>query len=99
MTTTNKKRAAKKTSAANDAEIRVRIDARTKNKAERIFKRLGMSSSDAVRIFLSQTIEEKGLPFQPHILNPESRKAIEESLSGEGEITTIEDVRKMWDEA
>lgn len=68
----------------NDTLLHVRIDPKIKAKAEKIFKRRGMSHSDAVRIFYSQTIEEKGLPFQPHIPNAETREAMAEALAGKG---------------
>ncbi len=95
---TRKQRVARKRPEAPKVIIQVRLDAKTKNKAERIFKRLGMSSSDAIRIFFSQTVEEQGLPFQPHILDAESRLAIEESLSGGGEVITVDDLQRQWDE-
>lgn len=78
----------------NDAVLQVRLDAKTKTRAEKIFKRLGISSADAVRMFFSQTIEEKGLPFQPHIPNAETRKAIEECRSGRGEVVPPAELKK-----
>lgn len=84
---------------SNDTVLQVRMNAKVRSKAEKIFKRLGMSSSDAVRMFMAQTIEEEGLPFQPHIPNAESRKAIKEALNGGGEKITLADLRRQWDEA
>ena len=40
-----------------------RVEPDLKAKADAIFARLGMSSSDAVNIFFNQSLMEKGLPF------------------------------------
>ncbi len=45
--------------------IQTRIDSDTKNRAEQIFNKLGISLNDAIRMFLSQSILSRGLPFQP----------------------------------
>jgi len=44
--------------------IRSRIDSDTKDKAQALFESLGLSLSDAIRMFLKQSVLEKGLPFQ-----------------------------------
>jgi addiction module RelB/DinJ family antitoxin len=51
----------------NNATIQVRVDAKAKARAEKIFKRCGMTTSDAVRIFINQAVEEKGMPFRPRV--------------------------------
>jgi DNA-damage-inducible protein J len=84
---------------ANSATIQVRIDPKVKGKAEKIFKRCGMTVSDAIRIFINQAVEEKRLPFVPHIPNAETRKALEDSEAGRVEYTTMAGLRKMWNEA
>ena len=84
---------------ANDALLHVRIDPKIKAEAEKIIKRLGISHSDAVRMYYSQIVEEKGIPFRSHIPNAESRKAIAEALTDGGEVITLADLRKQWDNA
>ncbi len=49
--------------------IRSRIDSDTKDKAQAIFESLGLSMSDAIRMFLKQSVLEKGLPFQVKLPN------------------------------
>ncbi|MCK4508764.1 MAG: type II toxin-antitoxin system RelB/DinJ family antitoxin [Desulfuromonadales bacterium] len=49
--------------------IRARIDSDTKDKAQAIFESLGLSMSDAIRMFLKQSVLEKGLPFQVKLPN------------------------------
>ncbi len=45
--------------------VQTRIDSKSKAEAEAIFRRMGMSLSDGIRIFLCQVINDKALPFQP----------------------------------
>lgn len=61
-------------------DIRLRLSSEVKKDAEAIFNDMGMSIGDAVRIFLKQSINSGGLPFQPHIKNPniETLKAFTE---------------------
>ncbi len=82
----------------NDAMLQVRMDAKTKAKAEKILKRLGMTPSEAVRIFMAQTVEEQGLPFTPHIPNAESKKAIAEARNGKLKKSSIADLKDIWEE-
>ena len=45
--------------------IQTRIDEKSKAEAEAIFRQMGMSLSDGIRIFICQVLNEKALPFQP----------------------------------
>ncbi len=40
------------------------LDTAMKKEAQKIFKQYGMGLSDALNIFLSQSVMEKGIPFQ-----------------------------------
>ena len=48
-----------------DAIMHVRIDPEDKQEAERIFTDQGTSLSEAVRLFVKQSIKVQGLPFRP----------------------------------
>ncbi len=50
---------------SKDAILHVRINAEDKEAAERIFADQGTSLSEAVRIFVKQSIKVNGLPFHP----------------------------------
>lgn len=74
-----------------DAYIRARVSSRLKKDTERIFERLGLSSSDAIRLFLVQVKRQKGLPFRlelnaPAAMNddllrsPSKRQAVLDSI-------------------
>lgn len=47
-----------------DAVLQVRIDGQLKRQAEELYDRLGISIADAVRLFVVQSIEKQGLPFE-----------------------------------
>ena len=49
---------------ATDAVLQVRIDSGLKQEAEELYSRLGISIADAVRMFVVQSIEVQGLPFE-----------------------------------
>lgn len=76
------------------ATIKVRIDADLKRDAENIFARIGLSTSQAIRLFYKQTILEKGLPFQPdYNLPPETLEAVREAEEGRLEKVTVDELR------
>jgi DNA-damage-inducible protein J len=52
----------------------VYIDANIKIKAKELFKKYGVSLSDAINIFLAQSVLEKGLPFEVKILMMKLKK-------------------------
>ena len=66
--------------------IQSRIKPELKEQAEAIFAAMGLSIGDAVRIFLQQTVNVGGLPFQPSIKRPnaETQAAMEELEGGKG---------------
>ncbi|APZ30037.1 MAG: type II toxin-antitoxin system RelB/DinJ family antitoxin [Rickettsia conorii subsp. raoultii] len=57
----------------NTVDIRLRVSADIKIEAEEIFKQMGMTMSEAMRIFLNQCINSGGLPFKPHIKIPNEK--------------------------
>ncbi|KJV62430.1 type II toxin-antitoxin system RelB/DinJ family antitoxin [Rickettsia amblyommatis] len=57
----------------NTLDIRLRVSADIKIEAEEIFKQMGMTMSEAMRIFLNQCINSGGLPVKPHIKIPNKK--------------------------
>lgn len=56
--------------------IRARIEPDIKHDAEKIFKKLGLSTSQAIVLFYQQVITHHGLPFDLKIPNEETQEAI-----------------------
>ena len=52
---------------AKEATLQVRMDAELKEQAEILYKQLGTSFAEAVRIFARQSVMEKGMPFTMHL--------------------------------
>ncbi len=64
-------------------QINVRIDTKTKTDAEAVFNQLGLSATDAVRMFYRQVAMRQGLPFEASIVSPQSDKQREQKISKE----------------
>lgn len=59
--------------------IHARIEPKLKRSAERIFSEIGMSTTEAIRLFLKQVELHRGLPFSVSIPNPETVAAMREA--------------------
>ena len=66
---------------ANTQMIHARIDRRLKKSAERIFSEIGISTAEAIRLFLKQVELHQGLPFPVSIPNEETVAAMMEANS------------------
>ncbi len=85
-----------------DAPIQVRVDSNLKKDAELIFNAMGIKISDAVRMFLAQSVNEGGLPFHPkvHVPNDKTIAAIDEigtKTATEVSFTDADDLTNQWE--
>jgi len=64
---------------AKTATVRARVDPELKRSAEAVLKKMGLTSSEAITLFLAQVKLRKGLPFSVHMPNKETRHAIKEA--------------------
>ena len=55
-----------------DEIVQVRMDPEDKRRAEELYRKLGTSFEEAVRIFARQSILENGMPFRPSV--PEKQR-------------------------
>lgn len=80
-------------------DIRLRVTPEMKIEAEKVFKKMGMTMSEAMRIFLSQCINSGGLPFKPHVKipNAETINILNQSREGIG-VTSNISVEEMFNE-
>ena len=62
--------------------IHARIARTLKVRAEEILAELGLNSSDAIRLFYSQVALRNGLPFEVHIPNATTAKALRDIDAG-----------------
>ena len=83
-----------------DCIVRSRIDPQIKLKATQVFEHMGLTLSEAIRLFLYQSVAEKGIPFSINIPNATTKAALHAARQGEDlEKTSLEQLRKDWDDA
>lgn len=66
----------------NGTTIQVRLDKRTKDQAQKVFKMLDISMSEAIKLFLRQVALQRGIPFEIKIPNTLTDKTLRESEKG-----------------
>ncbi len=79
----------------SNVTVQSRINPGLKEQAEQIFSNMGMSTADAIRIFIQQSVNEGRLPFQPSakIPNAETLAAFKEIESGNVHPTSLDELR------
>jgi len=73
------------------ATARALLDPVIKRQAEEILRGLGLSVSQSYELFYRQVIAQRGLPFELHIPNEKTLKAIENSRMGRGKTLSSTD--------
>lgn len=68
-----------KTSSAKTEEIRLRLEPQLKKEALAVLSELGIDVSTAVRMFLRQVVQTKGVPFDIHVPNKATAAAMLEA--------------------
>lgn len=58
--------------------INARVEPKLKASASRTLKKVGMTTSDAITLFLHQVVLHQGLPFDVRVPNAETVKAMKE---------------------
>ena len=76
--------------------INVRLETRDKEQAERIFRRCGLTPTEAIRLFYRQTINSGGVPFAIR-LPEETLQAMREAKGGATEPLAIHDLQNQLD--
>lgn len=69
--------------------LRLRIDPDLKAEANKVAQAMGLSLSDAVRMFLVRFVAEKRFPFVPEVPHKETQEQMKNASSGK--ITTVSD--------
>jgi len=64
---------------AATAMIHVRVDEDVKTQATETLATMGLSVSDAVRVFLKRVVAEQAMPFELKVPNSETRAAMAEA--------------------
>jgi DNA-damage-inducible protein J len=64
------------------AVVRARVEPKLRDDAEAVLDRLGLSMSDAIRMYLCQIRDRKGIPFLVEIPNAETLQSIRDLEEG-----------------
>ena len=59
--------------------IRARVEPRLKREAEAVLKKIGLTPSEAITLFLTQVKLTNGLPFPVRVPNAQTRRALREA--------------------
>lgn len=78
------------------AFVKVRIDSDLKKKVDGLFQEMGVSPSEAVRMFYKQVEVHKTIPFPVKVPNEETKKAIEETENRQG-LIECKDAEDMFE--
>ena len=68
----------------NTAIVQATVEASLRDQASAVLAELGMTLEDALRLLLTQVVEERDLPLSMHIPNAETVAAMREADSGAG---------------
>jgi DNA-damage-inducible protein J len=78
---------------AENAVVRARIDAHTKDEASAVLGAMGLTVSDAFRLLMVRIAKEKALPFDPLVPNAETIEAMR--AARRGELVTAGDLTQL----
>lgn len=78
------------------ATLQVRMDEETKARAEKLFAALGLTLSEAVRLFMAQSVNERRLPFTPRLNGGEGGDGAFGKLRPYGKPNLNGEARAVW---
>ena len=67
-----------------NATVRARVDESLKFNAEHILKEIGLTTSQAINIFLKKVVSEQGIPFELKIPSKRLLSAMNEAQNNQG---------------
>lgn len=83
-----------------DCVIRSRIDPNIKEKSTQLFEHMGLTLSEAIRLFIYQSVAEERIPFSINIPNAATRAAMDEVSHGKHlEKTSLKKLTQDWNNA
>ena len=75
--------------------VKARIDDGLKTQATKVFKKMGITPSDAIRMFYTNVVDTEALPFKVKVPNATTLAAIEACRNGEvEEFDSLDDLLK-----
>jgi len=81
----------------SDSVIRARIEPGLKAEASRVLKSMGLTPSDAIRLFLHRVVDEKALPFAVKAPNAATQAAMRDVADNQC-LTCHDSVEALFDD-
>jgi len=82
---------------AKTAIIQTRVDPKTKENAQIILKKLNISMSEAISMYLSQITIHRGIPFEVKIPNEATAKTLKDAEHGH-DLHKVDSVDELFQE-
>jgi len=79
-----------------ESKVNVRIDSELKRRVSTILHNLGLSESEAIRMFYKQIEHRQGLPFEVKIANEDTHRAIRDVRNREG-LTSYNSIEEYFE--
>jgi len=77
-----------------DATVRARVNGELKQEVEEILSQIGLSTSQAITLFLKRIKYERGIPFELKVPNTTTLQAMEEAKNNEGKTVSLDEFLK-----
>ena len=74
-----------------NSTVRARVESNLKQEVEEILKEIGLSTSQAITLFLKRIKYERGIPFELKVPNAITIQAMEEAQKNIGETISYEE--------
>ena len=74
-----------------DATVRARVNGELKEEVEEILSQIGLSTSQAITLFLKRIKYERGIPFELKVPNATTLQAMEEADNNIGETVSLDE--------
>ncbi|MBP9743614.1 MAG: type II toxin-antitoxin system RelB/DinJ family antitoxin [Burkholderiales bacterium] len=82
-------------------QVHIALGENLKKEAESLLNEMGLTISEAVRVFLRTVVMEREIPFSVRystkIPNSETREAIAELERGNGKDVTLAELKTLWE--
>ncbi len=82
---------------AKTATIQTRVDPTVKHNAQIILKKLNLSMSEAISMYLSQITLHNGIPFELKLPNDVTSKVLKDSETG-NDLHKVDSVKDLFQE-
>jgi len=84
-------------SMQKESTVRARIEPQLKAEVERVFKQVGLSTTEAITLFYRQVKMRNGLPFEVVVPNKTTEKVLKDTDAGRN-LVRIHDVDDMFEQ-